>query len=144
MRRIQKELADLQARDATDLPQALSIELVNDNLYVWSVLLAGPEGSYYAGKEFPIHLEIPNEYPFKPPEVVFQSSCFHPNIDPSDGKICAQILGENWSPQIKLREVILIISQMLVEPTLDSPLNGEAAQLYSTDKNAFAARVQSS
>jgi len=142
MRRIQKEFQDLQEREQGDLPQAASIELVGDNLYVWNVLLNGPEGSFYEGKLYPVHLEIPHEYPFRPPEVVFQTPCFHPNIDPKDGKICAQILGENWSPQIKLREVVLIISQMLVEPTLDSPLNGEAAQLFSSDKNAFRARIQ--
>eukprot|EP01127_Copromyxa_protea_P009915 TRINITY_DN2377_c0_g1_i1.p1 TRINITY_DN2377_c0_g1~~TRINITY_DN2377_c0_g1_i1.p1 ORF type:complete len:137 (+),score=35.59 TRINITY_DN2377_c0_g1_i1:97-507(+) len=86
---------------------------------------------------FTIELVLPPNYPFKPPEVAFVTKTYHPNIQQKDGKICSQILGAKWSPQIKIPEVLLIVRQMLGEPNLDSPLEEEVAKQFRDNKSAF-------
>jgi len=103
--------------------------------------LLGPEDTPFQGGRFSMTLKIPNEYPFKPPDVNIGTKVFHPNVD-KDGNICSKVLGDNWSPQIKLREVLLIIRQMFVEPSLESPLDEEAAQLYRNDRNQYNNKVR--
>jgi len=136
-RRLQRELEELSNSPldwATCSP-------VDNNLFLWDCVIQGPQDTPYAGGRFHMVLKVPNEYPFKPPDVNITTKVFHPNVN-KDGDICARVLGENWSPQIKLKEVLLIIRQMFAEPSIESPLDEEAAQLFRTDRDAFNERVR--
>jgi len=62
------------------------------------------ENSPYEKGVFTIDLAIPPEYPFKPPKATFVTKTYHPNILGKDGSICQQVLGDNWSPQLKIHE----------------------------------------
>ena len=55
----------------------------------WNVCFAGPVGSPFEGGVFHFHLVLDN-YPFKPPSVVFKTKVYHPNVG-EDGKICEQM-----------------------------------------------------
>jgi len=122
------------------LPWA-EVEIIENNLFLWQCLLQGPENTPFKKGWFTMHLKIPSEYPFKHPEIQFQTKVFHPNVD-KDGNICQLVLGENWSPQIKLREVLLIIRHMLEEPSLESPLDEEAAALFRNNRTDYDKRVK--
>jgi len=111
--------------------------LVDDNLFKWRCVIQGPPDTPYEGGYFTVELQLPPAYPFKPPEVVFITKTYHPNISQADGKICALILGAKWSPQIKIPEVLLIVRQMLGEPSMDSPLEPAIAQLFRENKKEF-------
>eukprot|EP01121_Diplochlamys_sp_Union-15-3_P005168 TRINITY_DN1550_c0_g1_i1.p1 TRINITY_DN1550_c0_g1~~TRINITY_DN1550_c0_g1_i1.p1 ORF type:complete len:141 (-),score=23.84 TRINITY_DN1550_c0_g1_i1:120-542(-) len=95
------------------------------------------ESSPYQGGVFNIELEFPKEYPFKPPVVKFITKTYHPNVKQSDGQICAEILGKDWSPQLKISNVLGLVRQMLLEPNLDSPLEAEVAAQYRDNKKEF-------
>jgi len=132
-KRLQKELKEFM-----DSPTGwCKVELANgDNLFLWRAELTGPEKTPYEKGLFKLELEIPTEYPFKPPKAKFLTQIYHPNV--KDGLICIDILTpEGWSPQLKLIQVLTTIRQLLIEPNLDSPLEPDIAQLYRTDKNAF-------
>jgi ubiquitin-conjugating enzyme E2 D/E len=136
-RRLQREMEEIQG-DPLDWA---SVEIVDNNLFFWSCQLQGPEESPFENGWFTLHLNLPNEYPFKHPEVQFQTKMFHPNID-KDGKICTHVLGDNWSPQIKIKEVLLIVRQMLREPSLENPLDEEAAIMYRNNRPEFEKKVK--
>ena len=57
------------------------------NLYHWTGLIAGPEGTVWEGGLFDITLDFSNDYPAKAPSIRFVTKMFHPNIY-NDGKIC--------------------------------------------------------
>lgn len=67
---------------------------------------------------------------------------YHPNVD-DDGSICIGLLkSEEWKPSTKLRDVLLALRQLMVEPNPDDPLRGDIADIYRKDKKAFEANVK--
>ena len=46
------------------------------------------------------------DYPFKHPQVKFDTKIFHPNVNREDGSVCEEMLSANWSPQTQMREVL--------------------------------------
>ncbi|XP_049851188.1 ubiquitin conjugating enzyme E2 B-like [Schistocerca gregaria] len=131
--RLQKEF-----KEFTNKPlEWATMKVVDDNLHHWRVTIEGPEKTPYESGFFTIDLEMPAEYPFKPPKVKFITKVYHPNILKKDGSICAEVLGSTWSPQIKLHEVLLILRSMLAEPNVDSPLEEEIAEQFQNNRDTY-------
>ncbi|RUS30140.1 ubiquitin-conjugating enzyme E2 E2-like protein [Jimgerdemannia flammicorona] len=104
-----------------------------DNLYEWVSTIMGPAGSPYAGGVFFLDIHFPQEYPFKPPKVVFRTRIYHCNIN-SQGAICLDILKDNWSPALTISKVLLSICSLLTDANPHDPLVGSIAQQYLTDR----------
>ncbi len=92
----------------------------------------------YEGGEFVVRLEIPREYPLRPPRCSFVTPVFHPNVH-ARGDICLDVLGAQWSPAWTLAHACLAILVLLDSPDASSPLNCDAGNLLrSGDTRAFA------
>jgi ubiquitin-conjugating enzyme E2 D/E len=88
LRRIQKELADLQREPIENC--SAGPENPSD-LYKWNATIVGPEDSPYQGGLFFLQVHFTPDYPFKPPKVRFVTKIYHPNIN-AEGGICLDIL----------------------------------------------------
>jgi len=133
LKRIQKELADLQR----DPPANCSAGPSSDSeLYQWTATIMGPEDSPYSGGVFFLSIQFPTDYPFKPPKITFTTRIYHPNIN-SNGSICLDILKDQWSPALTISKVLLSISSLLTDPNPDDPLVPEIAQVFKTDKTRY-------
>ncbi|KAI9017076.1 ubiquitin-conjugating enzyme/RWD-like protein [Gaertneriomyces semiglobifer] len=128
-KRIQKELAEI----SLDPPCNCSAGPKGDNLYEWVSTITGPAESPYAGGIFFLDITFPQDYPFKPPKVVFKTRIYHCNIN-SNGAICLDILKENWSPALTTSKVLLSICSLLTDANPHDPLVGNIAQQYLNDR----------
>ncbi|KAI8941404.1 hypothetical protein NX059_002627 [Plenodomus lindquistii] len=106
------------------------------------VLLAGPVGTPYAGGVWRLHLDIPPSYPAAPPTAQFRTRLWHPNIDEATGAVCVETLKRDWSSSLKLRDVLVTISCLLIQPNPASALNEAAGQLASEDWDTYCRRAK--
>lgn len=63
----------------------------SESIFTWIGTIMGGKGTVYEGLSYKLSLRFPHDYPFKPPQVKFQTLCFHPNVD-QFGNICLDIL----------------------------------------------------
>lgn len=66
---------------------------------------------------------------------------YHPNID-LEGKICLNILREDWKPVLSISSVIYGLQFLFLDPNPDDPLNKEAAQMFTENPRQFESYVQ--
>ncbi|PVH96420.1 UBC-like protein [Periconia macrospinosa] len=105
------------------------------------ILLAGPIGTPYASGVWRLHLDIPTTYPAAPPTATFRTPLWHPNIDEKSGAVCVETLKRDWSSSLKLRDVLVTISCLLIQPNPASALNEDAGKLASEDWDSFCRRA---
>jgi len=113
------------------------------NLFKWIGTIVGPDGTVYEKLTFKLLLEFSNEYPYKAPNVKFITPCFHPNVDFISGSICLDILKEKWSALYDVQSILMSIQSLLNEPNNRSPLNAQAAKIWS-NKEAFKIALKES
>jgi len=137
-KRILKEMQELSTETYTNI----SAGPVDDkNIFIWSATLIGPKDSPYEDGVFLLKVNFPNNYPFKPPQITFDTKIFHPNIS-SSGSICLDILQSNWSPALTITKTLLSISSLLTDPNPDDPLDAAAGKLYKHNKEDFIKKAK--
>lgn len=123
-------IKELQTQRRTPNPHLLSLEPVSeDNLTHWEATFSGQEDSPYSDGLFELHIQVPEDYPLRPPTIRFRTKICHPNINFKDGEICLDILKTQWSPAWTLQSACTAVRELLVSPEVDSPLNIDAANL---------------
>lgn len=129
MKRLQKDLSECNEN---------GIDVIYDenNMTKWTCILLGPNDSEYEGGIFKLSVSFSDRYPFNPPDVRFITKIFHPNVG-SSGTICLDVIKDKWSPVLSFYKVLLSIQSLLTDPNPDSPLNGEAANLYNRSKREY-------
>jgi ubiquitin-conjugating enzyme E2 D/E len=136
-KRLNKELKDLTENPIT----YCTASLVDNNITKWHATIMGPDDTPYAGGKFKLTIDFPSTYPIDPPKVYFVTKMFHCNIG-SGGSICLDILQHNWSPALSISKVLISICSLLNDPNPQSPLNSEAARLYSGNRPKFDEEVK--
>ncbi|KAL6762406.1 ubiquitin-conjugating enzyme/RWD-like protein [Haematococcus lacustris] len=136
--RLQKDLVELS------LPHNISINFpeTREKLMHFEILLKSEEGVYKGGK-FLFDFTIPTGYPHDPPKVLCKTKVFHPNID-LEGKICLNILREDWKPVLSISSVIYGLQFLFMDPNPEDPLNKEAAVMFRDNPRQFESYVQKS
>ena len=64
-----------------------------------------------------------------PPKIRFLTRIYHPNIDRL-GRICLDVLKNNWSPALQIRTILLSIQALLGAPNPEDPLNEAVAKQW--------------
>uniref|UniRef100_A0A6C0EB72 UBC core domain-containing protein n=1 Tax=viral metagenome TaxID=1070528 RepID=A0A6C0EB72_9ZZZZ len=117
---------------------------INENVFGdHKIILLGQKGTYYENGRFALKFNISKEYPFKPPNIIFETPIYHPNIS-KDGYICIDILKNNWNAGIDLLSTFNSILVLLQIPNPDDPLRPSIANIYKTDKKQYASEAKAS
>ena len=134
IKKIQKDIQECREN-------GIDIQVDDKNISKWKVIMLGPGESEYEGGVFVLNVTFGSKYPFNAPDVKFDTKMYHPNVG-SSGSICLDILKDKWSPVLTFHKVYLSIQSLLTDPNPDSPLNGEAAKLYKSDKKEYRKMCQ--
>ncbi|PYH80437.1 UBC-like protein [Aspergillus uvarum CBS 121591] len=110
--------------------------------------IAGSEGTPYEGGLFQISLSIPLLYPSQPPTCRFATKIWHPNVS-HDGRICLNLLDEDWSKALSIRTILISVAALLGSPGqfieeggTSSPLRPEAAEMWLENLAEFEKTAQ--
>jgi ubiquitin-protein ligase len=93
-RRVNKEIQDFQKPDASG--SDISVKSIPGEKFHFKGHLKGPSDTPYQGGSFVVDIVLPNEYPFMPPKMKFDTKVWHPNISSQTGAIC---LGASSAPK---------------------------------------------
>jgi len=108
----------------------------SENLREWIALIKGPDETPYSEGTFEINISVPDNYPYYPPTLTFNTRIFHPNIS-ADGKICVDILRNKWAPSLTIPKVLMSILSLLSSPNPDDPLVPEIARMFTENRKEF-------
>jgi len=134
-------VSDLKNLVNHDIPETIKDVEINDDMYSeHQVILKGPKDTPFENGVFKISINMPVDYPFKPPKMIFKTRVYHPNIA-SDGTICIDILKDQWSSAMRLNTVLLSISDLLANPNPNDPLVPDIAKQYSINRDLYNKNV---
>jgi len=138
IKRIQNEYKDLQKNPVLNC----SAGPIDDKDFThWQGTIFGPEDTPYHGGIFSLDIKFTDEYPFKPPKIIFKTPIYHCNIN-RQGGICLDILKENWSPALNISKLLLSICSLLAEPNPNDPLVHDIAELLKKNKDIHDANAR--
>ncbi|KAI1406124.1 ubiquitin-conjugating enzyme/RWD-like protein [Hypoxylon fuscum] len=147
---------------STNRPRLMSdyeVTLVNDNTN-WSryhtfcasshvarqefyVRFKGPTETPFENGIWKVHVELPDQYPYKSPSIGFVNRIFHPNIDELSGSVCLDVINQTWSPMFDMINIFeVFLPQLLRYPNPSDPLNGEAAALLMREPKSYDVKVK--
>lgn len=140
-------MSSSKRRIETDVMKLLmsdhEVDLVNDSMQEFHVKFLGPKDTPYENGVWRLHVELPDNYPYKSPSIGFVNKIFHPNIDIASGSICLDVINSTWSPLYDLINIVeWMIPGLLKEPNGSDPLNNEAATLQLRDKKLYEEKIK--
>ncbi|KAI5778153.1 ubiquitin-conjugating enzyme E2 8 [Geopyxis carbonaria] len=107
------------------------------------VRFKGPDETPFTGGTWKVHVELPDQYPYKSPSIGFVNRIFHPNIDELSGSVCLDVINQTWSPMFDMINIFeVFLPQLLRYPNPTDPLNGEAAALLMREPKAYEVKVK--
>jgi len=109
-----------------------------DDMMIWIARIKGPENTPFEKGVYDILIQFNENYPIKPPSVRFldPSKIYHPNVY-RDGKICVDILQNQWAPALNIIKVLISLRSLLEDPNPNSPANRDAAINYVNDRERY-------
>jgi ubiquitin-conjugating enzyme E2 Z len=126
-KRLQKEL--LHINDKSLKETGIYYFIKDDNMTKATSIMFGPKDTPYEYCPLEYSFEIPSDYPFSPPIVLYKTNDgktrFHPNFY-IDGKVCLSILGTysgpKWASSMNISTILLsIYSLMTNNPLIHEP-----------------------
>ncbi|KAH7423908.1 hypothetical protein KP509_12G080300 [Ceratopteris richardii] len=136
--RVQKDISELNLSKTT----SISFPNGKDDLLNFEITIRPDEG-YYMGGTFVFSFNISPIYPHEAPKVKCKTKVYHPNID-LEGKVCLNILREDWKPVLSINSIIYGLQYLFLDPNPDDPLNQEAADVLKDHPKQFEASVKRS
>ena len=129
----------------TDVTKLMSTHEVTilGGLDEFEVKFYGPEGTPYEGGVWKVRVNLPEQYPFMPPKIIFSNMIYHPNISELFGTVCMDVIDQAWrSASYDLSMIFeYFLPQLLTYPNPFGPLNWQAAIMYRDTPEKYKEEV---
>lgn len=139
--RLKKELQRL----TSEPPFGVCCWPCEDSLDCFEAKIQGGQDTPYEGGIFKLQINIPERYPFEPPQVKFVTKIYHPNIDTA-GRICLDMLKSlpqgSWRPIQNISTVLQSIQLLLAEPNPDDGLMADISSEYKHNRPLFVQKAR--
>jgi ubiquitin-conjugating enzyme (huntingtin interacting protein 2) len=134
-RRILREIRDIQSDKISQIT-AEPFENDDDNSHLRGSF-PGPPDTPYEGGKYVIDIQIPTEYPFRPPTMKFVTKIWHPNVSSQTGAICLDTLSSAWSPVLTIKSALISLQSLLCTPEPKDPQDAEVAGMLMRNPKEF-------
>ena len=99
-------------------------------------LMSGPKGTPYEEGIFKI-IAVFKEYPFKPPELTFETKIYHPIICKKTGLICPCITAKDWIPTYTIVYLLEWLRNLRINPNIRNGHDREINNQCWREKDEF-------
>ena len=141
--KIKRLAGDLKNLKKKPIEGIIAGPIDENDLTKWKGRVEGAKGTPFEGGYFHFKIDIPENYPFEPPEVKMITKVYHANINYKTGNICVNILKkDNWTSTNSIQSVLLSLQGLLTKPNPDSPLVGEINKVYLEDIDKYNETVR--
>ncbi|KAM9109376.1 ubiquitin-conjugating enzyme E2 T isoform X1 [Balaenoptera acutorostrata] len=134
--RLKRELSLL----AAEPPPGITCWQDGDRMEDLRAQILGGANTPYEKGVFKLEVNIPERYPFEPPQIRFLTPIYHPNID-SAGRICLDVLKlppkGAWRPSLNIATLLTSVQQLMAEPNPDDPLMADISSEFKYNKPVF-------
>jgi len=120
-----------------DTLSGIDVDMVNDDNNHLKGTFKGPPDTPYEGGRYSVDIRIPNEYPFRPPVMKFETRIWHPNVSSQTGAICLDTLSSAWSPVLTIKSALISLQSLLSSPEPKDPQDAEVASMYIRNHAEF-------
>ena len=127
--------------DVTKLIES-GYEVTIEDLNRIDVKFYGPKGTPYEGGVWKVRVYLSEQYPFKPPGILFLNKIYHPNIGFWSGWPCLDVIEDAWTEIYNLSMMFeYFLPQLLTEPNPDDALNDGAANLFLESPEEYKKKI---
>lgn len=107
--------------------------------------ICGANDTPYCGGVFRLEINVPSEYPLKPPRVRFLTPIYHPNID-TQGRICLDTLTMPpkgaWKPSLNISTLLTTVQALMSSPNPDDGLMVDITDEYRRNPTLFQRKAR--
>ncbi|KAI3643759.1 hypothetical protein MP228_009923 [Amoeboaphelidium protococcarum] len=136
-----KWLKEVQQVQQSDL-EGIKVIADDEDLSKVEVYMLGPELTPFDHGCFKIKMQLTDTYPDTPPKCTFVTKTFHPNLHPQTGEICLNTLKKDWTRDTTIKQILITIRCLLIDPNPESALNEEAGKMLLEDYGEYCRRVK--
>lgn len=106
------------------------------DLLIWDCIIPGKKETPWEGGQYKLQIIFSKNHPSEHPSCRFVPPIFHPNIY-SSGSVCLSILGVEWHSSITVKNILLGIQDLLVNPNINSVANYEAYRMFLENRTKY-------
>ena len=149
MKRIKEEFMEINNNPIANIGSSVGLK-DEDNIFEWQCSLMGPKDTSYSGGIFFLKIKFPENYPKKPPEVVFKTPIYHVNVNPNKsndpkaeplGHVCISTLNW-WKPESRIKQVLSDIFALFYMANPDSPYGLNRADELRYQRNLHEDKIK--
>ncbi|GFO03083.1 ubiquitin-conjugating enzyme e2 u [Plakobranchus ocellatus] len=118
--------------------------MYDDTIFEWMAKIRGLQRTSWEGGIFKIYIKFDEHFSVRPPQVLFQTIPFHPNVEVCTGRPCVDFLDDYslWKENFSISMLLVSLQTLLSFPVLKNAVNPEAASMLQNSPQSYRQMTQ--